>query len=120
MTMFHQIELLPIAYFTVLMCVIAANVAAKLCGSLLIDATSGTLFNRILSRRVNVSLTGDEIVFHLFDRQLVASLNTRILMQLMRDLARLLGPGILVPLQAETIVLQKTRIPEKYWSGCPP
>jgi hypothetical protein len=119
MTVFHQIESLPIAYFVVLMWVVCANVLAKLLGERLIEATSGSL-QRILSRRVNVPVTGDEMAFHLFERRLISNLNTQLLFTLLVDFAKWMAVGPLVPVPVEVLNFNKNMYPEKYWSGCPP
>ncbi|HEY9685570.1 MAG TPA: hypothetical protein V6C52_01195 [Coleofasciculaceae cyanobacterium] len=117
--MFSQLELLPIAYFTIVMWVVCATVLAKLFGFALVDATSGTL-RRILSRPINIRVTGDGIVLHFFEARLVANLQTRLLFERARDFARLLGERLLAPVPTQAYVLQKILIPEQYWSGCPP
>jgi len=119
MTVFHQIESLPIAYFIVLMWVVCANVLAKLLGDRLIEATSGPL-HQFLSRRVNVRVTGDEIAFHLFERRLISNLNTQLLFTLLADFAQWMLVGSLVPVPVEVLNFNKNMYPEKYWSGCPP
>lgn len=116
---FNQLEFLPVAYFIVLMWVVCATVLAKLFGGMLIEATPGVL-QPILSRPVNIRVTGDGIVFHIFEKSLVTDLNTRMAFDLVRDFARLAGGGIFVPAPATPFVLQKILVPEQYWSGCPP
>ncbi len=117
--MFHQVEFLPIAYFTVLMWVVSANIVAKLFGPMLIRLSSGWL-QSILSKKVNVSLTSDAIVLHLFEERLLSSLNSQVLLTLMRDLTRLFGTSLKIPVLTEAFALQKIQTPENYWSGCPP
>jgi hypothetical protein len=119
MTVFHQIESLPIAYFVVLMWVVCANVLAKLLGERLIEATSGSL-QRILSHRLNVRVTGDEMAFHLFERRLISNLNTQLLFSLLADFVKWMIVGPLVPVPVEVLNFNRNMYPEKYWSGCPP
>jgi hypothetical protein len=85
----------------------------------LVDATSGTL-RRILSRPINIRVTGDGIVLLFFEARLVANLQIRLLFERAHDFARLLGELLLPPVPAQAYVLQKILIPEQYWSGCPP
>ncbi len=118
-SLFSQIELLPIAYLLILLWVVCATVSAKLLAPVLVNATTGTP-QRILSQKLNIQVTGDIITLHLFEEQALKTLNTRLLFDLVRDLARLAGGGIFVPVPTETHALQKILVPECYWSGCPP
>ena len=119
MLIFSQIELLPIAYFIILMCVVCANVLAKLMGDRLVRMTTGPL-KRILSLEVHIPVTGDTISFHIFEKQLIQTLNTQLLIQLNLDISRLLS-GIQHQLnRAEPLSLSQKLYPQIYWSGCPP
>jgi hypothetical protein len=119
MTVFQQIESLPIAYFIVLMWVVCANVLAKLLGDRLIEATSGPL-QQLLARKVNIAVTGDEFAFHLFERHLIANINTQLLFTLLADFVKWMLVGPLVPVPVEVLNFNKNMYPEKFWSGCPP
>lgn len=117
--MFHQIEFLPIAYFIVLMWVVCANVTAKLLGPILLERTSGKV-NRLLSRRIPVELTGDELIGKIFEDKLLANLRVSILFLWARNFARLSCADRVVVYPVEAHALQKMLVPEQYWSGCPP
>lgn len=119
MMIFEKIEFLPVAYFTIVMLVVCATVLGKLFGGLLVEATSGSVRN-LLSRRVNVAVTGDEISFHLFEKRLISNLNIQILFTLLGDFALWIVSGTLVPIPAEDLNFHKNMYPEKHWSGCPP
>lgn len=107
------------AYFITLIWVMGATVLAKILGPMLIRGTSGWLQN-ILSHRLKVDMTGDEIVFHLFEGRLLSDLNKRILFTLVRDFARFLGGSALISVPVETSAIRRILVPEQYWSGCPP
>jgi hypothetical protein len=119
MILFAHLEFLPIAYFIVVMGVVCATVLGKLLGTLLVETTSGSL-RMLLSRPVNVAVTGDEITNHLFEKRVVANLNSQLLFTLVGDFAQWIVNGILVPVPAEDLIFHKNMYPEKYWSGCPP
>ena len=119
MIVFEQIEFLPIAYFLVLMWVVCATVLAKLLGWWLIELTSGSL-QSLLSRRVNVPVTGDEIATHLFEKRLLSNINNQLVFTLLGDIVRLMGAVALVPVPVEVLNFHKHMYPEKHWSGCPP
>jgi len=117
--MFNQLEFLPIAYLTVVLWVVCATVLAKLFGTILTDATSGAL-RQLLSCPLNIHVTGDDIVLHLFEEKLISNLHIRLLFEIIRDFARVLGAGLLLPMPVPELALQKIRVPAQYWSGCPP
>lgn len=119
MTVFSQIELLPIAYFIVLMSVICANVLAKLLGDRLVCMTSGSL-RRLLALQVNIPVTGDTISLHLFERQSIQQINTQLVFKLNIDFTRWMsGEKLkLSPTEPQSFLLQL--YPQIYWSGCPP
>jgi|GEM_PF-2910088 hypothetical protein len=119
MMIFAKLELLPVAYFLIVMWVVCATVLGKIFGGMLVEATSGSLRN-LLSRRVNVAVTGDEIAYHLFEKRLISNLNTQMLFTLLGDFARRIVGGSLVPVPAEDLNFHKNMYPEKHWSGCPP
>jgi hypothetical protein len=119
LSIFHQIEFLPIAYFIILMWVVCAGIIGKLLGPMLIEVTSGTL-HRLLERRINVHMTADEIVLYLFEQQLLANVYKRILLNLVVNLVRLFTERLVIPLYRDAFNLRATFFPEKYWSGCPP
>jgi hypothetical protein len=119
MTVFNHLESLPIAYFIVLMWVVCANVLAKLLGDRLIEATSGSV-QRLLSRKINMGVTGDEIAFHLFERRLIRTINTQLLFTLLTDIVQWILVGSLIPVPVGVLNFNKNMYPEKYWSGCPP
>lgn len=119
MMIFEQIEFLPIAYFLVLMCVVMATVLAKMLGWCLIELTSGSL-RTLLSRRVNVPVTGDEIATHLFEKRLLSNINSQIIFTILGDCARWMGTDALVPVPVDVLNFHKNMYPEKHWSGCPP
>ncbi|MCE3236070.1 MAG: hypothetical protein K0Q50_2250 [Vampirovibrio sp.] len=119
MIIFEQIEFLPIAYFLVLMSVVCATVLAKLLGWWLIEATSGPL-QTLLSRRVNVPVTGDEIASHLFEQRQLSNINSQIIFTLLGDIVRWIGVVSLAPVPLEALNFHKHMYPEKHWSGCPP
>lgn len=119
MTIFNQIESLPIAYVVVLMWVVCANVLGKLLGDALIEASSGSL-KKVLSKPIHLNVTGDEITLHLFEEGLISNLNMQVLFALLGDFARCIGTGRPVSVTAEAICIQKNLYPEQYWSGCPP
>ncbi len=119
MIIFAKLELLPVAYFLIVMWVVCATVLGKIFGGMLVEATSGSLRN-LLSRRVNVAVTGDEIAYHLFEKRLIANLNTQMIFTLLGDFARRIVGGSLVPVPSEDLNFHKNMYPEKHWSGCPP
>jgi hypothetical protein len=96
-----------------------ANVLARIIGPLLVNQTTGSLHN-ILNSRVPVSTTSDQLVYHLFERSILASLNIQLLFTLYKDLASLFCSGISTANCTEYLVPEKILIPEKYWSGYPP
>jgi hypothetical protein len=119
MTVFSQIELLPIAYFIVLMSVICANVLAKFLGERLVCMTSGPL-RRLLTLQVDIPVTGDTINLHLFERQLIQHINTQLLFQLNINFTRWMSGEKLkiTPTEPQSFPIQL--YPQIYWSGCPP
>jgi len=120
MLVFSQIELLPIAYFIILMCVVCSNVLAKLFGNRLVRMTSGSL-QRILSLEVHIPVTGDSIGFHLFERQLIKQINIQLLFKWSIDFTRWLSAGDgcrSAPMEDQKPII--SLYPQIYWSGCPP
>lgn len=118
-TIFHQAESLPLAYLIVLMWVVCANVLAKLFSPLLVEATSGWL-KRLLSRPLNVNMTGDKVVFHLFEKQFLKQVNQHLFFNLLGDLGCLPGSYALALQPVETGIVCREYHPARYWSGCPP
>lgn len=118
-SVFHHIDTLPVAYFIVLSWVVSASVLARLGGGWLVRMTSGPIRD-ILAIRVNVSLSGDEIVFHLFEKQTWLNLQAHVLAALVRHLSPVCQHTVPCPQPVPTPVLRKILIPEQYWSGCPP
>jgi hypothetical protein len=116
---FNQIALLPIAYFIVLMCVVCTGVTAKLLAPLLIEVTSGSL-QKLLSLRINIALTADEIIYHLFEQQLWANANKRIFLTLVPRMTRLPESRPVQRTNWEMPYRLTLFFPEKHWSGCPP
>jgi hypothetical protein len=119
MTVFEQLELLPLAYLVVLTWVVGANLIAKLLGPTLIESTSGPV-KKVLGKDLRIQVTGDNIHQHIFERALISSLNTQILFHLVGDLARLTGGTLIQPVLLLSHRAPKAMYPEKYWSGCPP
>lgn len=119
MLVFNQIELLPIAYFIILMCVVCANVLAKLLGDNLVRMTSGPL-RRLLSLEVDIPVTGDTIGFHLFERQLIEHMNIQMLIKWSIDFTRWMGGERYSKLPTEDQNHHIALYPQIYWSGCPP
>lgn len=117
--MFHSIESLPLAYLMVLTWVVCANVLAKVLAPILVDGTSGWLQD-VLSRRVGVTVTGDKIVYHLFEQQLLVQISTRLWIGLIEHLQRPPGDYTLAVVGVETISARKEQHFSNYWSGCPP
>lgn len=119
MQVFNQIELLPIAYFLILMCVVCANVLAKLLGDRLIGMTSGSL-RHLLSLEIDIPVTGDTIGYHLFEQQVIERINLRLLLDWGIDFTRwMLGEQN--RLSPTTTSPPKIALyPQIYWSGCPP
>lgn len=119
MTVFGQLELLPLAYLVVLTWVVSATVLAKLLGPTLVESTSGSI-QQLLSKDVGINVTGDNLQEHLFERALLNALNAQILFHLVGDFARLIGGAHLQPVLVVNHRAPKAMYPEKYWSGCPP
>ena len=119
MTVFDQLEPLPLAYLVVLTWVLGATLVGKLLGQWLVKSTHGTV-HEILAKEVPLRVTGDNLSEHLFERNLLHSLNTQILFHLIGDFARLSGGVILQPVLVVNHRAPKALYPEKYWSGCPP
>lgn len=119
MSVFSQIELLPIAYFLVLMCVVCANVLAKLLGDRLVRMTSGPL-HRLLALEVQVPVTGDTIGSHLFEKQLLQQINTQLLFKLNIDFTKWMNGETLKLLSTKPHLFIVQLYPQIYWSGCPP
>lgn len=117
--LFNQIEFLPIAYFVVLMWVVCASVAAKALAPMLIELSSDS-WKRILSLRINIHLTSDDIHFHLFEKNLLADTNTRLLISMDPRIARAIGSFQQAITTVESRTVREHFFPEKYWSGCPP
>src|SRR4051812_15052071 len=102
MLIFEQIEFLPIAYIMILMWVVFATVMSKLLGSYLIPVIPAPLQD-LLSRRLNVAVSGDELAHHLFEQGLLANLNIQIAFTLLGDFARWIIVCVLGPLPAEAL-----------------
>lgn len=119
MTVFEQLELLPLAYLVVLVWVIGANLVAKLLGPTLIGSTSGSV-QKVLAKDLRIQVTGDNIHQHVFERALLSNLNTQILFHLVGGGARLSGGMTLQPVLLINHRTPQVLYPEKYWSGCPP
>jgi hypothetical protein len=119
MTLFSQIELLPIAYFLVLMCVVCANVLAKVLGDRVVQMTTGPL-HQILAVEVHIPLTGDTIGSRLFEQQLLEKINAELIFKLNIDFTRWMSGEKfkLLEIRAQGFTIQL--YPQIYWSGCPP
>ncbi|HEY9746877.1 MAG TPA: hypothetical protein V6C99_11745 [Oculatellaceae cyanobacterium] len=110
---------MPVAYLLILCWVVCANVLAKLFGPLLVEATSGWV-KQLLSRPLNITVTGDSMIFHLFGKQILQAVNHRLFFELLSDLGRLPGGYALALQPAECSIGYKEYHPARYWSGCPP
>ena len=119
MSLFNQIELLPITYFIILMCVVCANVLAKLMGYRLINLTSGSL-QQLLAVELNIPVTGDTIEFHLFEQQLIEKIHIQLLFKWNIDFTRWMGGEQNLFAPAEETSPKISLYPQIYWSGCPP
>lgn len=119
MTVFHQIEFLPIAYLIVLMWVVSANVLGKMLGWRLVQATSGSL-HELLARQINISVTGDQISIHLFEKRVMRNLKIQLVFTILPDFLNQLEGLVLAISSLEALNYHKKMYPEKYWSGCPP
>ena len=119
MSLFNQIELLPITYFIILMCVVCANVLAKLMGYRLINLTSGSL-QQLLAVELNIPVTGDTIEFHLFEQQLIEKIHIQLLFKWNIDFTRWIEGDQKQFVPAEETRPQISLYPQIYWSGCPP
>jgi len=119
MSLFNQIELLPITYFIILMCVVCANVLAKLMGYRLINLTSGSL-QQLLAVELNIPVTGDTIEFHLLERQLIEKIHIQLLFKWNIDFTRWMGGERNLFAPAEETSPKINLYPQIYWSGCPP
>lgn len=119
MTVFDQLECLPLAYLMVLSWVLFSNLVGKLLGQMLIQSTSGQA-QLVLSKNVGIHVTADSLHSHMFERTLLKTLNTQIIFNCMGNFARLLGESLLKPDLILTHRPLKSLYPEKFWSGCPP
>lgn len=119
MTVFDQLESLPLAYLLIVAWVVCANIMAKLLSDKLIQSTSGRL-RQILSRNLPVKVTSDNISQHLFENQVLETINAQVIFHFVGDFARLMGGAQLVPVPLTVRRAPKAIYPEKYWSGCPP
>jgi hypothetical protein len=119
MTVFDQLELLPLAYLVVLTWVLSASIGGKLLGQWLVQASPEPV-QKILSKRVPLTVSSDNIHLHLLERNLLNSLNTQIWFHLVGDFARLSGGVLLQPVLVVNHRAPQALYPEKYWSGCPP
>ncbi|WP_303673714.1 hypothetical protein [Vampirovibrio chlorellavorus] len=119
MTVFHQLESLPIAYLLVLGWVLCATVTGKILGRTLLDSTSGSV-QRLLSRDVGIELTADSLPVHVFEKAILDSLNVQIVFHCIGDFARLVGGSTLQPVLLVNPRTPEPLYPERYWSGCPP
>lgn len=119
MTVFNQLELLPIAYLLVLSWVLCATVVGKLLGDSLIRSTSGQV-QQLLSKKVRLQLSADSLHVHVFERALLDSINVQIVFHYIGDFARLVGGARLQPVLVVNHRPPQPLYPEKYWSGCPP
>jgi hypothetical protein len=118
-TIFYHPEGLPVAYLIILTWVVCANVLARLLAPSLINASSGWL-RQLLTRPVNVVVTADKVVPHLFERQLLEQVKDRLLFELLGDLGYLGHRCALARQPVETQVFGKAHYPDRYRSGCPP
>lgn len=119
MTVFEQLELLPLAYLVVLAWVVGANLLAKLLAPRLIESTSGPV-RSVLAKDLHIQVTGDGLYTHLFEQSILERLNAYVVFHLIGDLARLAGGTLLQPVLIINHRTPKALYPEKYWSGCPP
>jgi hypothetical protein len=119
MTVFHQLESLPIAYLMVLSWVLCATVAGKILGQTLLGSTSGSI-HRLLSRDVGLSVSADSLHVHVFERAILSRLNAQMVFHYIGDFARLVGGSTLQPVLLVSHHPPEPLYPEKYWSGCPP
>jgi len=101
------------------MCVVCANVLAKLMGYRLINLTSGSL-QQLLAVELNIPVTGDTIEFHLFERQLIEKIHIQLLFKWNIDFTRWMGGDQKPFVPAEETSPQISLYPQIYWSGCPP
>lgn len=119
-SLFHNLELLPIAYFIVVMWVVCSGVLGKLFGGYLISATSGPL-RQMLSKRINVAFTGDTIVDSLFESCLLAGTRRRLLLVLLPHFRHKAEQCKLLVFNVVHIDSCRERLFRgHYWSGCPP
>lgn len=118
MNMFAQLELLPLAYLTVLGWVLFSNLIGKLLGQMLIQSSSGQV-QQVLSKHVGIHVTADSLRSHMFERAFLKSLNTQIIFHCIGDFARLFGGSLLQPVFILIHRSLKPLYPEKFWSGCP-
>ena len=119
MLVFSQIELLPIAYFLVLLCVVCANVLAKYIGKHLVPFTTGQL-HQLLVTDVHMPVTGDTIEAHLFDERLIRKINEQLQFNLHVDVTRWMSGETLTLLDISPARFTQRLYPQIYWSGCPP
>ncbi len=119
MMVFSQIELLPIAYFLVLLCVVCANVLAKYLGKHLVAFTTGQL-HQILVTDVHLPVTADTIEAHLYDERLIRKINQQLQFNLHVDFTRWMSSETLTLLDVNPARFILQLYPQIYWSGCPP
>ncbi len=119
MTVFHQLESLPIAYLLVLSWVLCATVAGKILGRALLDYTSGSI-QRLLSREVGIAVSADSLPVHVLEKAILHNLNVQIAFHCIGDFARLAGGSALQPVLLVNHRIPEPLYPERYWSGCPP
>ena len=119
MTVFDQLEFLPLAYLMVLSWVLFSNLIGKLLGQILIQSTSGRV-QQVLSKNVGLHVTADSLHSHVFERTFLKTLNTQIIFHCIGDFARLFGGSLLTAVLIVTHRPLKPLYPEKFWSGCPP
>jgi hypothetical protein len=119
MLIFNQLELLPIAYFIILMCVVCSNVLAKLLGARLIGATSGSV-KSLLAAEIHVPVTGDTIGYHLFEQQVIERINIRLWLDWGLDFTRWMLGELRKQCPTESSNPKTALYPQIYWSGCPP
>jgi hypothetical protein len=118
-SLFYNLELWPIAYFVITMWVVCSGVLAKILAGRLIDATPKPL-KPLLSRRINVTWTGDHILDSLFESRVLADTHRYIRFALLPHL-NLRTRISLPPMWALCSDNRRERLfPGKYWSGCPP
>jgi hypothetical protein len=117
--LFSQIELLPIAYVLVVLCVSTVGVIAHFCASQLIRKAPAWLA-KLLSTPLGLHVSGEDFFERLFDPGILLNLHRMLIPGLVLPAKIVTQVAKLCPQRDGTINMREQVLAGKYWSGTQP